>query len=111
MSLFFHISCFIWFVCLRGMLVGDPRKCHGRRRSTCSDILSGVWHTVCPLVLPPADHVAPHITPHKYSLLIPALLSCSSSLHRVSFFAFPAVLTKQLSIAEVSTKIATDVDE
>ena len=110
-SFFFHISCFIWFVCLRGTLVGDPRKFQGRRRSTCSGILSGLWHTVPPLAPPPSDRVPPSITPHKIVCCFPLCFSSSSSLHRLSLFAFPAVLTKQLSIAAVSMKIATSVDK
>jgi ATP-dependent Lon protease len=53
----FHISSFIWVVCVRSMLVGGLHKRRGRRRSTYSAILSGICHAICPLPAPPSDRV------------------------------------------------------
>ena len=95
-SLFFsfHISSFIPFVRIRGILVRDLR----RRRSGEDEALIGVYCLAS-----------------KNSSLIPALFlfvvllfTESPSLHLQHV---THVLAKQLSIAEVSTKIATAVDE
>ena len=75
------------------VLVRAPRKRRGRRRSTYSGIMSGVKNR---LLIP-----AP--------FLFVALLSTESPSLRLQHVTH--VLTKQLSIAEVSTKIATSVDE